>query len=369
MQKSLQYTSFECQLLTVCIGHAGATDGITIVIVYRLPSTSITLFYDELSDMFTKLGDVIDGDRFIACGDFNCGSDNSNSIRSDLESVFDLHCLHQFVPRATHGRSSTSEALLDLVVARVGSNRISQLDVHSTHEVSDHDLITWSLATRSLPPRKIINFYHRNLKNLDTNRFQNDIRESCVFTDPADTVDGFAEQLESTVGKILERHCPLRKRTKFASTRRDSRWLNDEAKEAKRERCRLKRRWKATKSESDRITYRKYCRVANKKITSAREQFYRDRIKAAESDHKRRWSEIRNVLHKTSSTEVLPPDECQQRCDRFIDFFVNKVRLVKQAISEKVNGFIGGRTDPLYRDNVHSGPTLSDLNPPSVDEV
>ena len=42
---------------------------------------------------------------------------------------------------------------------------------------------------------------------------------------------------------------------------------------------------------------------------------------------------------------------------------------MKQAVSEKVNGFIGGRTDPLYRDNVHSGPTLSDLNPPSVDEV
>ena len=369
MQKSFQYTSFECQLLTVSIGQAGVADGITIAIVYRPPSTSTTLFYEELSDMLTRLSDVIDGDRFIACGDFNCGGDDSNSIRSDLESVFDLHCLHQHVPRATRGRSSSSEALLDLVVARLGSNRISQLDVHSTHEVSDHDLITWSLATRSLPPRKIINFYHRNLKNLDTDRFQNDIRESCVFSDPADTVDGFAEQLESTVGEILERHCPLRKRTKFASARRDSRWLNDEANEAKRERRRLERRWKATKSESDRITYRKYCRIANKKITNAREQFYKDRIKAAESDPRRRWSEIRNVLHKTSSTEVLPPDECQQRCDRFIEFFVNKVRVAKQAVSEKVNGLIGGRVDPLYQDKAHVGQALTDLNPPTVDEV
>jgi len=71
----------------------------------------------------------------------------------------------------------------------------------------------------------------------------------------------------------------------------------------------------------------------------------------------------------TITTSINGQEPSRRRYHRFIDFFVNKVRLVKQAVSEKVNGFIGGRTDPLYRDNVHSGPTLSDLNPLSVDEA
>ena len=192
---------------------------------------------------------------------------------------------------------------------------------------------------------------------------------SLFCTDPADSVDGFADQLESTIGDILERHCPMRKRTKFAAARRDSWWLNDEAINAKWERRRLERKWKATKSEGDRVRYRKFCLEANKKIVGAREEFYRERIRAAASDSRRRWSEIRNVLHMTSSAEVPPPEECQGRCDRFVEFFVGKVRSVKQAVSEKVDGLIGGRMDPLFQDHAHVGPDFAKLDPPSIDDV
>ena len=34
--------------------------------LYRPPSSSAAEFYDDLSDMLDKLGDVIDTDRFVA---------------------------------------------------------------------------------------------------------------------------------------------------------------------------------------------------------------------------------------------------------------------------------------------------------------
>ena len=108
-------------------------DGITIANVYRPPSSSTSLFYDELSDMFDQLGDVIVSDRFLACGDFNCGGDQPTSISTDLEGVFELHSLHQYVGVPTRHRSSTFGSLLDLVVARIGSSRVSQVAVHSSH--------------------------------------------------------------------------------------------------------------------------------------------------------------------------------------------------------------------------------------------
>ena len=126
---------------------------------------------------------------------------------------------------------------------------------------------------------------------------------------------------------------------------------------------------KATESESDRIRYRKFCREANKKIVGAREEFYKERIHAAASDPRRRWSEIRNVLNMTTSAEVLPPEECQGRCDRFVEFFVGKVRSVKQAVSDKVDSLVGGRMDPLFHDHAHVGPDFAELEPPSIDDV
>ena len=77
-------------------------------------------------------------------------------------------------------------------------------------------------------------------------------------------------------------------------------------------------------------------------------------MQAAVSDPRRRWLEIRNVLHMTSSAEVLPPEECQGRCDRFVEFIVGKVRSVKQAVSDKVDSLVGGRMDPLFHDHACS---------------
>ena len=71
----------------------------------------------------------------------------------------------------------------------------------------------------------------------------------------------------------------------------------------------------------------------------------------------------------TSPPEVLLPEECQGRCDRFIEFFVGKIRSVKQAVSEKVDSLDGGRMDPLFQDHAHVGPNFAELDLPSIDDV
>ena len=52
-------------------------------------------------------------------------------------------------------------------------------------------------------PRKLVTFYHRNVKAVDMERFQDDVRRSALFTDPADAVDDFAAQIDETVSDIL----------------------------------------------------------------------------------------------------------------------------------------------------------------------
>jgi len=267
LQDVVRFESFECQLLTINARRDKSATGVTVAVIYRPPSSSATEFYDELSSLFDKLGDVIVSDRFVACGDFNCGGDSPTSVSSDLQTVLDTHSLHQFVQSATRRTSNVSN-LLDLVVGRVGSGCISHVAVQPSH-VSDHDLVTWTLSSRTKPARQLVSYKFRLLKNVDWNSFQADLRLSELHTKPAKSVDEFADQLDAITTSILDRHCPLQERKRFASTRRDNRWLSADAVDAKRQRRRLERQWKSTNKDEDYVAYRKSCRHANKLIVAS----------------------------------------------------------------------------------------------------
>jgi len=95
----------------------------------------------------------------------------------------------------------------------------------------------------------------------------------------ASTADEFADQLDTVVVNILDKHCPLQVRQKMAPSRLVNRWLSDSAKEAERLRRRLERRWKSKGNKNDYAEYRRACRAANNEIITARSNFYKDRIK------------------------------------------------------------------------------------------
>ena len=137
---------------------------------------------------------------------------------------------------------------------------------------------------RSRPPRRFMTYQFRNIKSIDWVQFKSDILQSDLFTAPAETADSFAEQIDSSVTRILNRHCPLQERSKFASSHRDSRWLSTNAVEMKRARRRLERKWKSSRCNNDYVAYRKACRQANKEIIRSRQEFYSGRINAAGAD-------------------------------------------------------------------------------------
>ena len=304
LQGSSVYSSFECQLATL---RAGKTDDVTIAVIYRPPSMSldsIESFLDDLSDLLVKLGDVIEADRLVLCGDFNCLGSNSTSIRTDLSSLLDAHGLQQFVTTATR-RTLNVENLLDLVIGGAASTRIRQVGARSSHGVSDHDLVTWSLVTYERPPRHVHTYRFRNLKAIDLEQFKCDIYRSDLFSAPASTAEEFADQLDETVTSILDVHCPLQSKRCISSSRRDSRWLSQEAVIAKRDRRRLERKWRSSRDEVDFVAYRRMCRAANTAIIKSRHDYYSKRIGAAGSDPRKRWSVIREVCIRLSDMRAI----------------------------------------------------------------
>ena len=177
LQPTLRYTSFECQLVEFHVDNSN--EGSTVAIIYRPPSSSLPTFYDEQSDLLDEVADVIDSDRFIACGDINCAGADSSSVNGELSSLMDAHGLRQLVNTVTRRTSLISNLLV--VIASDESRRILQVTVLPTHSVSDHDLVTWLWTSSVRLPRRVLSYRFRNLKSVDWTLFKEDVGMLVVF--------------------------------------------------------------------------------------------------------------------------------------------------------------------------------------------
>jgi len=114
---------------------------------------------------------------------------------------------------------------------------------------------------------------YRNIKSVGETVFADLLRSKPVYSDPADDVDEFADQLEQSVVAVLDERAPLKTSSKRCG-RKSNRWLSVTAVAAKCKRRQLERRWKRTRRDADRIAYRAACREANANIIESRGSFY-----------------------------------------------------------------------------------------------
>jgi len=78
------------------------------------------------------------------------------------------------------------------------------------------------------------------------------------------TADGFADQMDAVVTHILDKHSPVKTRSKSTPTRRENRWMFQDAVDGKRQLRRLERERQTSKRTESYIAYRKAWRHAKK---------------------------------------------------------------------------------------------------------
>lgn len=247
LHHKLRHTSFELQLLHVSDSAKNKDPGVVIANIYRPPKSSLPIFLDELSDLFTDCANYIQKDRFIACGDFNSPGDPAGnaSVNPVLMTVFDIHGLTQHVSEPTRSTESTSN-ILDLVVSRdTQPSCVRDVRVCSSHHISDHELVTFSLNCGFKQRRCVIQYEFRNFKRLNVALFRTYLLASELFHAPASTTVDYANQIDSVLTKFIDKYCPLQTRSKFASAKLGGyRLLSAEAVKLKRKRRKLERKWK-----------------------------------------------------------------------------------------------------------------------------
>ena len=239
------------------------------------------------------------------------------------------------------------------------------MGIHPTrYPISDYHLTCTNLLNTKRYKSPQRTYHYRNIRSIELELFEQTILSSSLFSSLDSTVDGFANQMETELASILDKVTPLK--TGHRTDRQAKNWLSPEAVDAKKQRRRLERRWKASNAEPDRLVYRAVCSSANKLITTSFAAS--NLINEASNNPKRIWTIIKSILHSSPPKEKLSPPISQSLANSLASFFHQKFASLKDSIALKRQG----SPTPFDLDLPHSGELFSDftlVTPAKVSEL
>ena len=128
--------------------------------------------------------------------------------------------------------------------------------------------------------------------------------------------------IKQEVTTALNKFAPLHWRHRRPS-KHITRWLSQDAINAKRQRRKLERVWKRSGQETDRVAYSRSCRRANK-LNASHFKFFHDELKSA-ADCKERWRISKLLLNSGQSVCVRTANENTNLCIKFSQFLWTKL--------------------------------------------
>jgi len=320
-------TTFEFVVVRLVIGSVK----FVIANIYRPPGTSISSFFEDMSNLYDAM--CCEGGHPILVGDFNCPGDRPDEVDTRLAtwvSCYNLTIINEGPTRLNYNGETSK---LDVIIEPEGDRRLHPTDTIPVG-FSDHNMITAQFkSTRLAAPLTTYSF--RNFRNLDIAAFKNCIRNSPSSTTPADNPDDQAEMLNVDLTAALDHFAPLCIRTRRTS-KPETRWLSPQAREAKRKRRRLERRYAKTKSERDRCAYRAACRSANDLITKSLSTHICNEVESAAENPRLLWKAVNRLLHPCAGGSWHDNLETNKLAEDLCSFFKNKVQMVKNKIASKL---------------------------------
>ena len=295
----------------------------------------------------------------IIVGDFNVWAESVNTDSVKLNDLMTSFGLLQLVNDPTHEGGHT----LDHVY--INSYQISLANVlvaNDTEDIfTDHLPVFLSVPEIEFQStiKKEVQF--RKLKSIDMDVFREELKVVCnnvLLSNESKFEDKYHLFDELTRG-LVDKHAPLI--TRKSMPKNTIPWFDVEFKQARSKRRKLEKKWKKSKSDSDRSNYlsqRKHC--AKLSITKQR-LYYSKVISEAGKDQKKLFNIVNKMLDKTEQKFLPTHTDAKQLANEFNQFYVNKIVKLRESIPSD---------ESVYEsDCFFSGTTLDFFAPATEEEV
>ena len=266
---------------------------------------------------------------------------------SRLLEVYELYGFWQLIDRGTR-ETVTFNTLIDHIATTNKSNIVT-FGVHET-SISDHYMVYCVRKFRGTSRRQHKNISTRQLKNLNSADFINDILsiDWNGIVSNNDDVNLIVEQWTSSFLLILEKHAPLREKRvseKFCP------WLTKDLKLMSVARDKLKKQAVRSNSEMLMQAHRQMRNKFNKLNIESKCKYFSNKITSHKGDLKNTWKTINLVLNKKSkTTQITSLDvDGKQVCgnkaiaESMNDFFRNSGKNLSDKLPQTENPLLESR--------------------------
>jgi hypothetical protein len=310
----------------------------TLFNLYRPPGSD-KVFSNEIQEILSML--ATSPQDLIITGDFNLHVDvpsKQTDLFLEILSSFDLQ---QHVNFPTHIHSHS----LDLLIA---SATCSFSSVFRSDRISDHFTVIAEMKLQ-VPARsehKTVTF--RNLKAIDLDAFRRDIRNSDLLVNPADNATDLANQYNSELRSIMDRHAPVKSKRLYC--RPENPWMTPAILEAKRHRRYLERTWRRNPTPLNRSRLTKQTHFCNRLMSKAKSAHYSDIIRENSADQRSRWKAFNTILHRKPVPFLPDCSSLKELANKFGSFFIDKISMIRASFptpaSNDVATGLPGHPDP-----------------------
>lgn len=342
------YSSFEC--LEVFSKPAN----LRVVVLYRPPSSSVTVFLEEFSE-YIQLLNTASGNLIIV-GDFNFHMDCADAANvKKFTSLLHSGNLCQHVRSPTHKVGH----ILDLVISRSPEQVVKDTFISEPY-VSDHLLVTCTVTLSNQPVTKKSSFTLRRTCDINQDDFRRDLRVSPVCNSTNLISSSLSNLLEiyNLSESLLDKHVPIIVKN-YKPRKKSEPWFGPDIVSAKKVRRQCERRLRKSGLTIHKDLFIQHCKIVRNKISLARKDYFAGRISNATNP--REFFQTVDYISGRSTPVLLPNHSCERELsERFSHYFHAKIVNICTALNAECHNLPAPTHSLSFSSTMYSFYMISD---------
>ena len=208
--------------------------------------------------------------------------------------------------------------------------------------------------------RKAISY--RNLKSVAIYAFRDCIERFPLLTVSLEVISRSGALYHSEWSRILDCYAPPS--TRVVTIRPAAPWYSNEIKIEKRQRRRLKRRWRKSRLPSDRVRFTQKCRLVNRLLWSSRTEYYSQIVNDNQSNQQKLFGVVNKLLHVTPDLMYPPHINANELANSLPTFFNEKIATIHRDLVQRCPN-----DSDCYQDTPVSSCCLDDFDQVTISDL
>ena len=320
----------ECIFIEITVTDVGSNGNILVGLLYRPPSQSLVSFYEQLTQLMTKV--TREKKKCYFMGDFNINI-TMNEHNNNTCTLLDIMYSMSFIPLITRPTriTSTSATFIDNIFCTILLNNNTRVNGVLYTDISDHlPVFTISECTQKR--------HGKGSRIINTRSFSG--QNVCLFKALVGSIDWapVLSQVDTQqsysifvdlINTAYDEAFPIRR--KFIKNARSNPWITKSLKKCIKVKNKLYVLYKNKNSVYNEIKYKSYKNELQNVIRNAKKLYYGTKIEENKTNLSKSWKILKELVTSNErvqcNTEFVDGEVCvdnmQQVVNKFNDCFVN----------------------------------------------